>query len=70
MFIEVSGGKKMFFGGTPGPAAYCTFSSIGKIDEEKNSTYAATIFKAINAKGVPSDRSIFLLFIKTLFEIA
>ena len=57
--IEIAGNKKMSFGGAEGPVACCKFSSIGKINEELNATYATAIFKALNGKGIPSDRFVF-----------
>lgn len=60
--IEIAGGKKMSFGTSEGPVACVKFSSIGKINEELNSTYATGIFKALNGKGIPSNRLVYFLF--------
>lgn len=46
----------MSFGGSTEPCALVSFESIGGINEEKNSTYATAIFKALNARGLKSDR--------------
>lgn len=56
--VKVDGDKKMSFGGSTDPCALVTLTSIGCINEEKNAMYAPAIFKALNEKGVDSNRYI------------